>query len=103
MRTCREMGVPTVAVYAEPDARAPHAYFADERVPLAGPSPRQAYLDIDQLVRVARERGADAIHPGYGFLSENPEFARACEAAGLLFVGPPADLLERMGNKVAAR
>ncbi|TME76009.1 MAG: hypothetical protein E6I46_07310, partial [Chloroflexi bacterium] len=65
MRTCRETGMPTVAVYAEPDARAPHTYFADERVALAGPSPRQVYLDIDQLVRIAREHGADAVHPGY--------------------------------------
>src|SRR5438093_6737810 len=103
MRTCREMGVPTVAVYAEPDARAPHAYFADERVPLAGPSPRQAYLDIDQLVRVARERGADAVHPGYGFLSENPSFAEACVNNGLTFIGPSAASMRAMGEKVEAR
>src|SRR5438034_4772412 len=103
MRTCREMGVPTVAVYAEPDARAPHAYFADERVPLAGPSPRQAYLDIDQLVRVARERGADAVHPGYGFLSENPSFAEACVNNGLTFIGPSASSMRAMGDKVEAR
>src|SRR2546421_9808050 len=103
MRTCREMGMPTVAVYAEPDARAPHTYFADERVALAGPSPRQGYLDIDQLVRIAREHGADAIHPGYGFLSENPAFAEACATNGLTFIGPTASSMRAMGDKVEAR
>jgi acetyl/propionyl-CoA carboxylase alpha subunit len=103
MRTCREMGIPTVAVYAEPDARAPHAFFADERVVLNAPTPRQAYLDIEQLVRVAREHGADAIHPGYGFLSENPAFAEACAKNGLTFIGPPASSMRAMGDKVEAR
>src|SRR5919201_272383 len=90
MRTCREMRIPTVAVYAEPDARAPHVYFADERAAMSGSSPRQAYLDIEQLVEVARAHGADAVHPGYGFLSENPSFAEACERSELTFIGPPA-------------
>ncbi len=103
MRTCREMGMPTVAVYAEPDARAPHTYFADERVALAGPSPRQVYLDIDQLVRIAREHGAEAVHPGYGFLSENPGFAEACARNGLTFIGPSASSMRAMGDKVEAR
>jgi acetyl/propionyl-CoA carboxylase alpha subunit len=97
------MGIPTVAVYAEPDARAPHAYFADERVALSGPTPRQVYLDIEQLVRVARQHGADAIHPGYGFLSENPAFADACAKSGLVFIGPPAASMRAMGDKVEAR
>src|SRR5256886_15033771 len=103
MRTCREMGMPTVAVYAEPDARAPHTYFADERVALAGPSPRQVYLDIDQLVRIARKQGADAVHPGYGFLSENPAFAEVCARNGLTFIGPTASSMRAMGDKVEAR
>ena len=103
MRTCREMGIPTVAVYAEPDARAPHAFFADERVALSGPTPRQAYLDIEQLVHAAKERGADAIHPGYGFLSENPAFAEACAKNGLTFIGPTAPSMRAMGDKVEAR
>jgi acetyl-CoA carboxylase biotin carboxylase subunit len=103
MQTCREMGIPTVAVYAEPDARAPHAYFADERVALSGASPRQAYLDIEQLVRVARAHEADAIHPGYGFLSENPAFAEACARNGLTFIGPSASSMHAMGDKVEAR
>jgi pyruvate carboxylase subunit A len=97
------MGIPTVAVYAEPDARAPHTYFADERVILTSESPRQAYLDIQQLVRVAREHGADAVHPGYGFLSENPAFAEACAKNGLTFIGPTALSMRAMGNKVEAR
>jgi acetyl-CoA carboxylase biotin carboxylase subunit len=103
MRTCREMGIPTVAVYAEPDARTPHVYFADERVPLTGSSPRQAYLDIEQLVRVARDHRVDAVHPGYGFLSENAAFAEACATSGLTFIGPPAPSMRAMGNKVEAR
>ena len=97
------MGIPTVGVYAEPDARAPHAFFADERVALAGPSPRHAYLDIEQLVRMARDHKADAVHPGYGFLSENPAFAEACEASGLTFIGPSASSMRAMGDKVEAR
>ena len=97
------MDIPTVAVYAEPDARAPHTFFADERVALSGPSPRQAYLDIEQLVRVAREHGADAIHPGYGFLSENPAFAEACAKNGLVFIGPLPASMRAMGDKVEAR
>jgi acetyl/propionyl-CoA carboxylase alpha subunit len=103
MRTCREMGIATVAVYAEPDARTPHAYFADERAPLTGSSPRQAYLDIEQLVRLARDYGADAIHPGYGFVSENPAMAEACVKAGLTFIGPGAASMRAMGDKVEAR
>jgi acetyl-CoA carboxylase biotin carboxylase subunit len=103
MRTCREMGIPTVAVYAEPDSRAPHTVFADERVALSAPTPRQAYLDIEQIVGVAREHGADAIHPGYGFLSENPALADACARNGLTFIGPPAPSMRAMGNKVESR
>jgi acetyl-CoA carboxylase biotin carboxylase subunit len=103
MRTCREMGIPTVAVYAEPDARAPHTFFADDRVALSGTTPRQGYLDIEQLVHVAKERGADAIHPGYGFLSENPAFAEACVKNGLTFIGPTAPSMRAMGDKVEAR
>src|SRR2546422_10920074 len=103
MRTCREMGIPAIAVYAEPDARAPHVLFADEKVALSGPTSRQAYLDIEQLVRVAREHRADAIHPGYGFLSENAAFAEACAKSGLTFIGPPAASMRAMGDKVEAR
>ena len=97
------MGIPTVAVYAEPDARSPHAYFADEHVALSSATPRQAYLDIEQLVRVAGEHGADAVHPGYGFLSENPALAEACAKNGLTFIGPTALSMRAMGDKVEAR
>jgi acetyl-CoA carboxylase biotin carboxylase subunit len=103
MRTCREMGIKTVAVFAEPDVRAPHTYFADERAPIGGASPRQAYLDIEQLIRVARSHHVDAVHPGYGFLSENPAFAEACAHAGLTFIGPSAESMKAMGDKVEAR
>src|SRR5690242_13536062 len=103
MRTCREMAIPTVAVYPEVDARAPHVYFADERAELTAASPRQAYLDIEQLVRVAREHGADAVHPGYGFLSENAGFSKACADAGISFIGPSPESIGAMGDKVEAR
>jgi len=103
MRTSREMGIPTVAVCAEPDSRAPHTLFADERAAISGTSPRQAYLDIDQLLRVARDHGADAVHPGYGFLSENAGFADACTRAGLTFIGPSGASMRAMGDKVEAR
>jgi acetyl-CoA carboxylase biotin carboxylase subunit len=103
MRTCREMRIQTVAVYAEPDRRTPHVYFADERVELTGASPREAYLGIDQLIMIARTSGADAVHPGYGFLSENAAFADACEAAGLTFIGPSGTSMRAMGDKVEAR
>jgi len=103
MRTCREMGIPTVAVYADADARSPHVLFADERAPLQAPAPRQAYLDIPQLVAAARSHGADAVHPGYGFLAENPAFAEACEGAGLTFIGPSPGSMRAMGDKVEAR
>src|SRR5579864_1942605 len=103
MRTCREMRIATVAVFADPDRRTPHVYFADERHELSGRSPREAYLDIEQLVAVARSTGADAVHPGYGFLSENPAFADACRAAGLTFIGPSGASMRAMGDKVEAR
>jgi acetyl-CoA carboxylase biotin carboxylase subunit len=103
MRTCREMAIPTLAVYPEVDARAPHVYFADERAELRAASPRQAYLDTEQLVRVAREHRADAVHPGYGFLSENAGFSQACAEAGITFIGPSPESIRAMGDKVEAR
>src|SRR5438093_13751790 len=103
MRTCREMGIATVAVFAEPDRRAPHVYFAQERHELSGRSPREAYLDIEQLIAAARSTGADAIHPGYGFLSENAAFSEACDAAGLIFIGPGGASMPAMGGQGQAR
>jgi acetyl/propionyl-CoA carboxylase alpha subunit len=102
-RTCRERGISTVAVFSEADRDSPHVAEADEAVEIGPPPPRQSYLDITRIVAAAERVGADAIHPGYGFLSERPEFARACEDANLVFIGPPAKAMEVMGDKVRAR
>jgi acetyl-CoA/propionyl-CoA carboxylase biotin carboxyl carrier protein len=103
MRTLEEMGIATVAVYSETDRDALHVRRADEAF-LLGPGPAtESYLKIDKLIEVAKEAGAEAIHPGYGFLAENPSFARACEEAGIVFVGPPAAAIDAMGSKTGAR
>jgi acetyl-CoA carboxylase, biotin carboxylase subunit len=103
MRACREMGISTVAVYSDADRKALHVRYADEAYHI-GPTPStQSYLRIDHILDVARRSGAEAIHPGYGFLSENEEFARTCQAAGLVFIGPPAAAMELMGSKTASR
>jgi acetyl-CoA carboxylase biotin carboxylase subunit len=103
MRTCRAMGISTVAVYSDPDARAPHVRFADEAVHI-GPAPgKDSYLNIDKIIAAAKQTGADAIHSGYGFLSENADFAEACEAAGITFIGPSSDAIRKMGLKSTAR
>jgi propionyl-CoA carboxylase alpha chain len=102
-RTARAMGMATVAVYSDADAGAPFVREADEAVHLPGNTPAETYLRGDLVVDAARRSGADAVHPGYGFLSENAEFARQVEAAGLIWVGPPADAIETMGSKLAAK
>ncbi|QTL05328.1 acetyl/propionyl/methylcrotonyl-CoA carboxylase subunit alpha [Aquabacter sp. L1I39] len=103
MRTARAMGLKTIAVYSEADARALHVASADEAYPI-GPAPaRESYLRIDAILEAAKASGADAIHPGYGFLSENATFAKACAEAGIVFVGPPASAIEAMGSKSAAK
>ena len=104
LRAANELGLGTVAVYAEEDKLSLHRFKADESYRIGeGLGPVKAYLGIDDVMRIAREAEIDAIHPGYGFLSENPEFAEACAEAGIVFVGPPADIMRRLGNKVAAR
>ena len=103
MRTARALGIRTVAVYSETDANAQHVVQADVAIPLSGETAAETYLDIDQIVSAAITSGADAIHPGYGFLSENAAFAAACEQANVIFVGPPASAIEAMGSKAVAK
>ncbi|OGA42958.1 MAG: pyruvate carboxylase [Betaproteobacteria bacterium RIFCSPLOWO2_12_FULL_63_13] len=104
MRAASEMGIRTVAIYANEDRFALHRFKADESYLVGeGRKPVAAYLDIDDIIRIAREAAVDAIHPGYGFLSENPDFAEACERAGLMFIGPRPEVMRALGNKVAAR
>jgi acetyl-CoA carboxylase, biotin carboxylase subunit len=103
MRACRDMGIRTVAVHSECDRAAPHVRYADEAWPIGPNPPGESYLRIDRIVEVARRSGADAVHPGYGFLSENEDFAAACEEARITFIGPTAEAIARMGNKTEAR
>ena len=103
MRTARAMGLRTVAIYSDADATAPHVRFADEAVRIGPAAARESYLDIERVMEAARESGAGAVHPGYGFLSERADFAAACAAAGIVFVGPPASAIRAMGDKSAAK
>ncbi len=104
MRAAAELNIESVAIYSQEDRFALHRFKVDEAYLVGkGKTPVQAYLDADDIIRIAREAGADAIHPGYGFLSERPEFAEACAAAGIIFIGPSPDVMRTLGNKVAAR
>ena len=103
IRTCRRLGVETVAVYSDADATAQHVRQADVAWPIGGPRPADSYLRGEAIIEVARRSGAQAIHPGYGFLSENADFADAVERAGLVFIGPHADSMRRMGSKAGAK
>src|SRR3954467_332529 len=103
IRTARRMGTATVAVYSEADAGALHVAMADEAWLIGPPAPRQSYLNIEAVVSASRDSGAEAVHPGYGFLSENAEFAEACAAAGIVFIGPSPQAIRAMGSKAAAK
>src|SRR5215213_8872766 len=103
MRTLKEMGIGAVGVYSEADRDAPHIREADEALLLGPPVPAESYLSVERILEAAEKVGAEAIHPGYGFLAENATFAGACEKAGLVFIGPPAEAIEAMGSKTRAR
>ncbi len=102
-RTCRKLGIETVAIYSDADRRALHVLECDRAVHIGGSHPADSYLRVDVIVRAALESGSDALHPGYGLLSENPALAEACKASGIAFVGPPAEAIRLMGDKAAAR
>jgi acetyl-CoA carboxylase, biotin carboxylase subunit len=103
MRACQELEIPAVAVYSDADEEALHARHADEAVRIGPPPAGKSYLNVEALIEAAKETGAEGIHPGYGFLAENASFAAACRDAGLTFIGPSAEAIEKMGNKSAAR
>lgn len=103
MRTCKKMGIATVAVYSTADRKSPHVRFADEAVCIGEPASKQSYLDIDKIIKVCKQLNVDGVHPGYGFLSENAQFAKACEENGIVFIGPSVLAIEVMGSKLAAK
>src|SRR6478672_1054714 len=102
-RTARRLGLHTIAVYSDADAHAAHVAACDESVHIGGARPQESYLRGDAILEAARRTGAEAIHPGYGFLSENADFAAACAGAGVVFVGPPPEAMRLMGSKTAAK
>jgi len=103
-RACTELGISTVAIYSEEDKLSLHRYKADEAYLIGkGKGPIDAYLSIDEIIDLARKKGVDAIHPGYGFLSENADFAEACERAGITFIGPTPEIQRRVGDKISGR
>jgi acetyl/propionyl-CoA carboxylase alpha subunit len=103
IRTVREMGIASVAVYSDADRASLHVRMADEAAHVGASASTESYLRMDRIIDAARAHGADAIHPGYGFLSENAEFAAACDRAGIVFIGPSAESIRNMGSKTAAR
>jgi len=102
-RACRELGIEVVAAYSTSDRHSAVVAMADEAVHIGPPAPRHSYLHVPNLIEAALRTGADAVHPGYGFLSEDPDFAEICDIEGLTFVGPPPEVMQQMGNKATAR
>ena len=103
IKTARKMGIQTVAVYSDADARALHVQMADEAVHIGPPPASESYIVIDRIMDAIRQTGAEAVHPGYGFLSENPKFAEALKAEGVAFIGPPVGAIEAMGDKITSK
>lgn len=103
IRACQEMGLKTIAIYSDVDEESLHVHLADEAYPLGDPTPSESYLNIQKILDIAKNCGAGAVHPGYGFLSENAGFAKACADAGLKFIGPSADVIKNMGDKIEAK
>ena len=102
-QTLRALGIASVAVHSDPDAGAPHVATSASSVALPGSTPEQTYLNIPRIVQAARDSGADAVHPGYGFLSENPQFAQACREALIAFIGPTPESMEALGDKLRSK
>lgn len=103
MRTCKEMGIKTVAIYSEADVQALHVRYADEAYCVGGAASSDSYLRMDRIIELCKQTGAEAVHPGYGFLSENAGFARALKAEGFVLIGPSAESMEVMGSKIASK
>jgi len=103
IKACQEMGVNTVAIYSDVDKEAPHVQLAGEAINLGDPTPIESYLNIPKIIKIAKETGAEGIHPGYGFLAENPDFAQSCNDIGIKFIGPPPKVISLMGDKIAAK
>ena len=103
MRSCRELDIQTVAVFSDADRTSLHVRYADEAYHIGPSQSSESYLKIDKIIKAAKKSGADAIHPGYGFLSENADFANRCEKEGIIFIGPPANSINSMGDKITAR
>jgi acetyl/propionyl-CoA carboxylase alpha subunit len=101
--TCRELGIKTITLYAPEEKKLPHALYSDEAILLEGQTLSETYLNQDLLISIAKEKGADAIHPGYGFLSENDGFAKKVEDSGLIFIGPTPDVILLMGDKIQSK
>src|SRR5699024_4245096 len=103
IRTCEKMNIQTIAIYSEADEHLPYVTMASEAYCIGPPQVNESYLQMDKIIALAKEHGADAIHPGYGFMSENSEFVQKCQENGIDFIGPSSEVMEQMGNKIIAR